>query len=200
VGEAVTDKRGRPRSELSRRAILEAAGDLMLEGGLHAATIEGIAARAGVSKATIYKWWPSRGAVALDGFLDHVQHSLAIPEDATLVEALEFQVNELIRLFRDTECGPIMRAIISQTESDPDLAKAVRERWLAPRRAVAYEVIRTGIERGELRAGMDVAAVMDQLYAPLYYRLMFGHEPLGETLAATLVEQLLVGIRLPIGN
>jgi AcrR family transcriptional regulator len=196
----MTGHRGRPRSEQSRRAILEAAGDLMLEGGLTAATMEAIAARAGVSKATIYKWWPSRGAVALDGFLDRVHHSIAIPEDATTVEALEYQLDELIKLFRDTECGPIMRAIISQVESDPELAKAVRERWLAPRRAVTFEVIRNGIERGDLKPDLDIAVAMDQLYGPLYHRLMFGHASLPADLANTLVGQLLAGIGLPPAN
>jgi AcrR family transcriptional regulator len=187
-------QRGRPRSEQSRRAVLDAAGKLMLEGGLHAATMEGIAARAGVSKATIYKWWPSRGAVALEGFLDRVQHSMAIPEGASTVDALVFQVDELVKLFRDTEIGPIMRAVASQVESDADVARAVRERWLAPRRAVCAEVIRAGIARGDLRADLDVQATMDQLYGPLYYRLIFGHEPLPEDLARTLVTQLLRGI------
>jgi len=166
----------------------------MLEGGLAAATMEAIAARAGVSKATIYKWWPSRGAVALDGFLDRVQHSIAIPEGLSTVEALRFQVDELIRLFRDTEIGAIMRAVASQAVSDPDLARAVRERWLGPRRAVAADVIRQGIARGDLRPDLDSEAVMDQLYGPVYYRLIFGHGPLPPDLGATLVTQLLGGV------
>ena len=87
-GDPMGDRRGRPRSEESRRAILAAAGQLMLEGGLGAASIEAIAARARVSKATIYKWWPSRGAVALEGFLERVQHSITIPEGLDTVAAL----------------------------------------------------------------------------------------------------------------
>lgn len=190
----MTGQRGRPRSEHSRRAIIDAAGELMLEGGLSAASMEAIAARAGVSKATIYKWWPSRGAVALDGFLDRVQHSIAIPEGAGTVEALEFQVNELVKLYRDTGSGAIMRVIASQVESDPELARAFRERWLAPRRAVAVEVLRGGIDRGDIRADIDIDVAMDQLWAPLYYRLIFGHAPLGPDLAHVLVAQLLRGI------
>lgn len=190
----MTAHRGRPRSEHARRAILDAAGELMLAGGLAAATMEAIAARAGVSKATIYKWWPSRGAVALDGFLRRVAGSLAIPEHAGTVEALEFQVDQLVRLFRETECGPIMRAITSAAESDPDVARAVRERWLAPRRAVAADVLRRAIERGEVRADVDVEAALDQLYAPLYYRLLYAHAPLAPELARVLVAQLLAGI------
>ncbi len=185
---------GRPRSEQSRRAIVEAAGDLMLEGGLAAATIEAIATRAGVSKATIYKWWPSRGAVALDGLMHRMQDSIAIPEGLDSRAALQYQLDELIRLFRDTDVGPIMRAVAAEVLGDPVLARAVRERWLAPRRAVAAEVIRRGIAAGELRADLDAEALMDQLYGPLYYRLIFGHGDLPADLGRTLVTQLLAGV------
>src|SRR5690348_10655259 len=122
-GVITVGQRGRPRSEQSRRAVLDAAGQLMLEGGLHAATMEGIAARARVSKATIYKWWPSRGAVALGGFLDRGQHSMAIPGGASTVDAPVFRVDEWVKPFRDTETGPIMRAAASQVESDADVAR-----------------------------------------------------------------------------
>jgi AcrR family transcriptional regulator len=189
--------RGRPRSETARQAILAAAGDLMLSGGLTAATMDAIAARAGVSKATIYKWWPSRGAVALDGFLDRVAGTLAIPEGLSTAEALTWQINALVTLFRDTTAGPLMRALVAAAQSDPDIARSLRERWLAPRRAVTLEVLRCGVERGELRAGIDADAAADELFAPVYHRLFFGHSPLAEDLAATMVAQLLSGISPP---
>lgn len=186
--------RGRPRSERARLAILAAAGELMLEGGLNAATMEAIAERAGVSKATIYKWWPSRGAVALDGFLAQAHETIAVPEDLSTKEALRFQVRALIHLFRDTPSGPLMRALTSQAEGDPELARAVRERWLAPRRAVAMEIVRAGIAAGELRPDVDVGVVSDQLFAPIYHRLIFGHEPLNDELADQLVDQAMYGL------
>jgi AcrR family transcriptional regulator len=185
---------GRPRSERARLAILGAAGDLLLEGGLNAASMEAIAERAGVSKATIYKWWPSRGAVALDGFLARAQDTIAVPEGRSTREALHFQLLALIRLFRDTPSGPLMRALVSQSECDPELARAVRERWLAPRRAVAYDIMRTGVAAGELRADLDIALASDQLFAPIYQRLIFGHEPLDDGLADRLVDQLMSGV------
>jgi len=190
----VTARRGRPRSEQARVAVLEAAGDLLLEGGLQATTVEAIAARAGVSKATIYKWWPNRGAVVLDGLLERVRRSLAIPEGLGTADALEFQLRELVALFRDTGVGPAMRAIASEVESDPDLARAVRERWLAPRRAVTAAVLARGVADGELSADLDVELVMDQLYGPLYFRLVFGHGPLPDDVAHRLVTQLMDGV------
>ncbi len=190
-------QRGRPRSEPARVAVLEAAGDLLLEGGLAAAHVEAIAGRAGVSKATIYKWWPNRGAVVLDAFLERVRHSLVIPEGLGTFAALEFQINELVGLFRDTAIGPAMRAIAAAVQSDPELARAVRERWLAPRRAVTVAVLTAGIAAGDLRADLDLELVMDQLYGPLYFRLMFGHGPLPDDLAGTLVGQLVHGVGHP---
>jgi AcrR family transcriptional regulator len=175
-------------------AILAAAGELMLAGGVNAASMEAIAERAGVSKATIYKWWPSRGAVALDGFLAQAQDTIAVPEGLSTREALHYQVLALIRLFRDTPSGPLMRALVSQAECDPEIARAVRERWLAPRRAVAMEIVRAGVASGEFRADIDVAAVSDQLFAPIYHRLIFGHEPLVDELADRLVDQAVAGL------
>jgi AcrR family transcriptional regulator len=186
--------RGRPRSETARQAILAAAGELMLSGGLAAATMDAIAAKAGVSKATIYKWWPSRGAVALDGFLDQVTGTLAIPEGVSAAEALTWQIGALVRLFRDTTAGPLMRALVAAAQSDPDIARSLRERWLAPRRAVTLDILRSGMERGEIRADIDVEAVMDELFAPVYHRLFFGHSALDDQLAAAIVRPLLAGI------
>ncbi len=196
-GPAPRRPRGRPRSETARQAILAAAGDLMLSGGLGAATMDAIAVRAGVSKATIYKWWPSRGAVALDGFLDRVVGTLAIPEGLSAAESLTWQINALVTLLRDTTAGPLMRALVAAAQSDPDIARSLRERWLAPRRAVSLAVLRAGIDRGELRPDMDTEAVLDELFAPVYYRLFFGHGPLDDDLAATMVAQLISGIRAP---
>ena len=193
----MTVRRGRPRSEPARVAVLTAAGDLLLEGGLGAAHIEAIASRAGVSKATIYKWWPNRGAVVLDGLLERVRHSLAIPEGLGTVAALEFQISELVAVFGDPAVASAIRAITSEAQSDPELARAVRERWLAPRRAVTAAVLTDGVSAGDLPADLDVELVMDQLYGPLYFRLLYGHGPLPDDLAPRLVGQLLHGVAHP---
>ncbi|WP_329129018.1 TetR/AcrR family transcriptional regulator [Streptomyces sp. NBC_01476] len=190
---------GRPRSEARRAAILAAAGDLMIEGGLRAATMEAIAARAGVGKATIYKWWPSRGAVALEGFMLRAADSWSIPEGVTATEALRILAVAAVRLFTRTPAGPLMRALAADAQSDPEIAQALREQWLSPRRAVAAEIIRKGIESGELRRDLDVNATLDLVFAPVYYRLLFSHDSLDDALAERSVEYLLDGIAGP-GN
>lgn len=195
VGAPVRPVRpGRPRSEARRAAILAAAGDLMIEGGLRAATMEAIAARAGVGKATIYKWWPSRGAVALEGFMLKAADSWTLPEGVSAPEALRTLAVAVVRLFTRTPAGPLMRALAADAQSDPEIGQALREQWLGPRRAVVADVIRKGMEAGELRPDLDVSATLDLVFAPVYYRLLFSHEPLDEAFAEHAVEYLIAGI------
>jgi hypothetical protein len=92
-----------------------------------------------------------------------------------------------------------MRALAADAQSDPEIAQALREQWLGPRRAVAAEIIREGIARGELRADLDMAAVLDLVFAPVYYRLLFSHEPLDEAFAERCIDHVLTGIASP-GN
>jgi len=191
---------GRPRSQERRAAILAAAGDLMMEGGLKAATMEAIAARAGVGKATLYKWWPSRGAVALEGFMLRAADSWTLPEDVSAQEGLRVLAVAAVRLFTRTPAGPLMRALAADAQSDPEIAQALREQWMSPRRAVAAEVLRQGMASGELRADLDVEATLDLVFAPVYYRLLFSHEPLDESFAEACVAQVMTGVAAPGNN
>src|ERR1700691_37657 len=93
-------KAGRPRSEKTRLAILEATADLLLEGGLAATTIESIAAGAGVSKVTIYKWWPSRGSVAIDAYFHRYRQTIAFPDTGRVADDLIAQILVMIEAFR----------------------------------------------------------------------------------------------------
>jgi AcrR family transcriptional regulator len=187
--------RGRPRSERARTAVLEAAADLLIAGGIDAVTMEAIAARAQVSKATVYKWWPSRAHVMLESFFSRTRNTTDVPPNASLAEALTYQVGALARLFRDTATGPLMADLIAAGQADPDIRAALDEQWLRPRRQIAARLLREAVERGELDHGIEVAAAVDQLFAPVYHRLLLGHEPLHDELAATLVRQLLAGLR-----
>lgn len=187
--------RGRPRSERARGAILAAATDLLVSGRIDAVTMEAIAARAGVSKSTIYKWWPSPAHVILESFFNRARHTMAVDENASLQEVLASQVASLMRLFRDSDAGPLMAELMAASQADPDIRAALDERWLRPRRQVSGSLLRAAIERGELDAGTDIPAAVDQIFAPVYYRLLLGHEPLNDALPATLVRQVLDGLR-----
>jgi AcrR family transcriptional regulator len=190
---------GRPRSERARLAVLEAAADLLIDGGLRAASIEAIAARARVSKVTIYRWWPSRGAVAVDAYFHRYRQTIRFEDTGDTAADIAAQMRELIQTFRG-QAGAVMAQLIGQSQDDPDLAATLRERWLHPRREAAGAVLLRGIERGQIRADVDLAALLDLLYAPLYYRLTLGHEPLDPELADTLVGVVLDGVRPRSGS
>jgi AcrR family transcriptional regulator len=185
----------RPHAEELRDRVLAATGELMLEGGLAAATMEAIAARAGVSKRTLYKYWPSRGAVALEGFMRSAASSWSLPDGASAAESLTVLVVAAARLFVGTPAGPLMRSLIADAQSQREIATAIREQWLRPRRAVAADLLRRGMADGEFRPDLDVEVTLDLLFAPVYYRLLLGHEPLTDTAAATSAEHLLNGLR-----
>ncbi len=192
--EGSRPRRGRPRSEPVRLAVLEAAADLLLEGGLAAATIEGIAARARVSKVTIYRWWPSRGSVAIDAYFHRFRHTIDVADSGDVDLDLTAQLERLIGAF-DGRPGVVMAELIGQAQSDPALAETLRTRWLEPRRAAAIAVLERAVGRGQVRADADLTVLMDQLYAPIYYRLIMGHQPLDRQLAGILVADLLDGVR-----
>lgn len=190
--------RGRPRSERARSAVLAAAAELLVSGGVRAVTMEAIAARARVSKSTVYKWWPTRGHVMLDS-LAGVTDAAAPPEPAgggaPLADALTAQVGALVRAVRDTPAGRLVADLVAAAQADPGIRTALEDRWVRPRRAACARLLHEAVARGELHPGTDVAAALDQLFAPVYHRLLFGHRPLADDLAATLVRQLLDGLR-----
>jgi AcrR family transcriptional regulator len=192
---ATTPTVGRPRSERARLATLEAAADLLVEGGLGAATMEAIAARAGVSKVTIYKWWPSRGAVAVDAYFHRFDETYSYVDTGDVAADLTTQVRLLIRAFRG-RAGEIMAELIGRAQTDPALAETLRTGWLVPRREAAAAVLERAVARGQLRPDADIPTVMDELYAPLYWRLLMRHQPLDDALADELVRNTLEGVRL----
>lgn len=180
--------RGRPRSEEARARILAAAVELVQEGGLAAATMTAVASRAAVSKVTVYRWWASPGAIVLEGLLDRAHETIEAPAGASAREAMAHQIDALVELYRDDETGAIIRAITSRSESDPRLRDAFRRYWLLPRREVAAEILRKGIETGEVRPTIDIEASLDVLYAPVYFRLMYEHLPLDDDFAGQIMD------------
>lgn len=179
---------GRPRSDQARAAILDAAVELVAEGGLPALSMSSIASRAGVSRVTLYKWWSSPGAIVLDGLVERSHSSIEHDQDAPAREAITAQMRALVSLF--TDGGPTAAAITAVTAravSDPQLARDLRDHWHRPRRQAAAEVLRRGIAAGEVRPDLDVDAAIDLLFAPIYHRLLVGHAHLDLDLVDQLV-------------
>ena len=187
-------KRGRPRQLSVWDAVLAGAGQLLLQAGIKGFSIEGVARLSGASKVTIYKWWPSKGALALDGFYTLVSPSIDTTLTGDVEQDLVTQVSAVLALFRDTAIGPILAGLIGEAQRDPELAAAIRERWLEPRRKCGVAILEAAQAAGHVRPDLDPTMVLDQIYGPIYLRLLVGHAPLTDDLAATLVRTILSGV------
>lgn len=186
--------RGRRPAAQVRAEVLDAAGKVLLEEGMAAFTMERVAARAGASKVTLYKWWPSKGALALDGYTHTVGPQLAFPDTGDVEADLRAQM----RAFVGVLTGPAGRAVaelIGQAQTDPELAAAFRERYSGPRRALAVDVVTRAQGRGQVRADVDPEVVVDQLWGAGYHRLLIPDQPLTTDFTDALVRTLMAGLR-----
>ncbi|MDX6484910.1 MAG: hypothetical protein QOF43_63 [Gaiellaceae bacterium] len=188
-------RRGRPRSERAHKAILEAAGELLLEHGLDRVGMDAIAMRAGVSKATIYRWWPTKESLALDAI--HHEWTAAHPENAgggSLRVDLYSLLRPWIRLLNDRPYGRVVAAILAKVQTDAQFAEEYRIRFIERRRERAREIMQHAIEAGEIAACTNVELALDLLYGPVYHRLLHGHAPLDEPFLRGVVETVVYGL------
>jgi AcrR family transcriptional regulator len=190
VASGARRPRGRPRSESARAAILRAAVELLQSTGFSALSVEAIAGRAGVGKATIYRWWPNKAAVVMDAFLADTAPGMPFPDTGSTREDLRRQMRSVIRLFNTPAIGGPFKALIGESQHDAALAAALRERFVASRRAAAKEVLARGIERGELRGDLDLDIAIDALYGALYYRLLVSGARLTPRYADAILDEL----------
>jgi AcrR family transcriptional regulator len=167
---------GRPRSDRASRAILDAARDLIVEEGFAQLRLEHVAARAGVGKATIYRRWRSKEALALDVLLELAAPQLSVEEGGTTREELRGTVGNVIHALAETAYGPVIRALLSEIAVNRSLGDPFRATVVEARRAEVGGAVARGIERGDLRADADAAIATEMLVGPVYYRLMFGGE------------------------
>jgi AcrR family transcriptional regulator len=182
---------GRPRSPECDQAILEAAVELFAEGGLDGLTVEGVAARANVGKATIYRRYPSKidlVVAASQSFT--VDGRDAPPDTGTTRSDLRALVDWLIAMLTTTPLGRAMPMMVADHARVPELAEAHRA-IVAEKRAVHREVLRRGIERGDLRADADLEVMMDSYVGPIFYRFLISDAPLDDAFADAIVEHTL---------
>ena len=175
----------------TEQAILEATRQLLAESGVHKLTVEGVAARAGVAKTTIYRRWRSRDELALAVLIDMVEQVVATPDlDDTRAELVAF-VNGAVRILGSTLMGRVMQGIVSELAANPALAQAFRERVVAVRIAEVHRLVERGIARGDIRPDADVELAHELLFGPVYYRLLLSGAPLDDELAERVVDAVL---------
>jgi AcrR family transcriptional regulator len=185
---------GRPRSEAARVAILRSALTVLGKIGFADLTIEEVATNANVGKATVYRWWPNKAALIADAFASSATEKLRFPDTGSVYTDMSRQMRRLITIFRSPR-GRIVSAILAGGQSDRDLIRAFRERFLWPRRREAYRTLQRGIRRGELRQDIDKDLLLDSLYGPIYMRFLIRHDRLTPAFVDGLCGLVLAGAR-----
>ncbi|OBI47993.1 TetR/AcrR family transcriptional regulator [Mycobacterium sp. E796] len=193
MAEDPRSRPGRPRSEQSRSAVLRATSELINEVGLRAMTTDEIATRAGVSKATIYKWWPNKYAVAVEAFLSEMAKESPDPDTGSADEDFRQALRGLIRFYRSKN-GRAYAQLIGEAQFDPQIGKELREHLVGSRRELVRAILDRGIARGELRPDVDADAAIDLIFGPAMYRLVAGHAALDRNAADAIVDAAMRGL------
>ncbi|MFD5750722.1 TetR/AcrR family transcriptional regulator C-terminal ligand-binding domain-containing protein [Streptomyces sp. NPDC127033] len=181
----------RPAAEV-RAGVLAAAGHILLAEGLRAVTFDRVATEAGSSKMTLYKWWPSPGALAAEAYFTQSDRTLQFPDTGDLRTDLITQLSSFIRWLDEGAAKPVSE-LVGASQTDPDVAHSWSNSYALPRRELARVRLRTAQEQGQLRQDADLDIIVDQLWGACYHRLLVLKVPFDDTLAERLVDQALRG-------
>jgi len=179
------------RTEVIRQAAL----DLALEVGFNRLSIEAVAARAGVGKHTIYRRWPSKGALFMDAVLSVNPPALEYPDTGDVEADLRTQVHAAIDLVGRPPFGPLYRALLGEAQHDPAIAAAVNERFIAPQTQRTIARLEAARDQGQIAEEFDLELAVDMWSGPLYYRFLITQEPITHEHADRVLAALLAGMR-----
>ncbi len=182
------------RSERTRIAILDATRELLAEGGVATLTVEGVAARAGVAKTTIYRRWRGKDELALAVLVDMVESVTSTPDLGDARRELIRFVGKAVKILNSTLMGRVMQGLVSDLATDPELADAFRARVVTLRIDETRRVVDRGVARGELRPDIDIELAHELLFGPVYYRLLLSGGPLEGRFAEQIVDALMPGL------
>lgn len=167
--------------------MLDTAYELLLEVGFGSVTMEAIASRAGVSKATLYRWWSSKAEVLLDCVHERVERYPQFAGAGSTRRDLLLEIEGVIRFYR-SHAGRALLDLIAHSRFNPTLADTIRDRFIQGRRDATVEVLKRGQERGEIVSGLNLQVTMDALWGALYYKLLVSHTPLTRRYASQLLD------------
>ena len=173
--------------------ILQATTELLERDGFKKISIEAIAASAGVSKVTLYRWWPNKSAMVMHAFLTTMMRIVSPPDTGSVRDDLRQYLSQIAIAYQG-RTGSVIAALIAEGQFDADLARAFRASFLKLRQEPIEQILRRGIRRGELRSDIDMQITLDTLYAPLDSRLLLAHAPLDEYFISTIIDQVLNGV------
>jgi AcrR family transcriptional regulator len=189
-GEHVPPRPGRKRSEGSRQAILAAALELTAEVGYGGLTVDGIAARAGTGKQTIYRWWPSKDDVLLEALADRAALDVVVPDQGSYRADLQAFLIASFALSRLPQVPDILRALMARAQIDEEFGQRFRASFLQHRRDALAVLVDRARDRGDLPGKLAPDTVADVVFGVIWYRLLAGREPFGDRLASEIASTL----------
>jgi AcrR family transcriptional regulator len=193
--ENAKPKRGRPRDAAAQQAILTAARELLMSEGIGRLTIEGVAAKAGVGKPTIYRNWRNAHELAMAAFLADTPTRASPDKSEGARERLRTQMRRLIETF-DTVRGRQITLTLAAADQDSELAKAFRTQIILKSREEGRAILTSAIANDELPTPSDIEVILDMVYAPIFYRLLVRHEPLSRAFGDSVVDAIFDGIAI----
>lgn len=201
VIKASPKARGRPRCEGTCQLVRQTARAMLEEGSFQDFSIEAVAARTGVAKTTIYRWWKSKAELAVDAFLDAVDSQVPFPERDELPVRERFRValRRMSRLYRGP-VGRFMRSVGSAALADENVRRIWWDRFFAVRRAGISQRLREAAERGEIDPAHDAEVVMDSLFGPLIYNLFLRGRPPSDRHMDRIVERVFDQLEAAVGR
>jgi AcrR family transcriptional regulator len=183
------DKRppGRPRSEAARRAILLAALGSVAELGYGQTTIEGIAARAGVGKQTIYRWWPGKADIVLEASALKAETYVPVDDRGSYAAELRAFLSASFDVASNPDIANLLRALMAEAQIDPAFGERLRASFLQPRRHALAVITDRARHRGDLPGRPDAAVVADIIFGIVWYRILATHQPFDQQLTDDLL-------------
>lgn len=185
--------KGRPRSASAEAAIIKAATDLMDELRPAQITADAIAKRSGVSKATLYKWWPTKTHILLDAILLQAVTQIPLPDTGSARLDFIQLLRGFIHFHQDTHFGVTVAHLFAEGMNDPTILALYNERYALPRRAQIRTIWERGVACGDIRGDIDAELGLDMLYGPIVYRYLVQHTPLDDSFADQVVATLFDG-------
>ncbi|WP_275466545.1 TetR/AcrR family transcriptional regulator [Streptomyces noursei] len=182
------------RSHESWRAILDATFELLEEGGYESVTMGAIAARAGVGRQTLYRWWPSKAAVVFEVFLDKTNIGSFLDGGEDFPAQLRAFAHGFRALYVEGPAGTRLRELIGAAQTDPDLARAMVGQWFEPRRAPVRQALHEAQKAGVIRTDVAADAALDLVFAPLHYRLLVSGQPVDAEYVNAIVDLALAAL------
>jgi AcrR family transcriptional regulator len=192
------------QSEISHRKTgtrgraLAAAAAILRRAGYSRLTMEGVAAKSGVAKTTLYRRWPTKAALCVELYLEVAERELHDPDTGDIASDLRDICNTVVRLQTRTIAGPAFIGLIAEALSNPKSSASFLAEFAERRRELTRRLLKRAIERGQIRPDTDADLVIDALGGATTFRLLQRHAPLSRKFADALVSLVLSGCRTPL--